>query len=67
MAIIKSGVVSSGEFLGWSISIDDDREGETGGYYIYLNKSGQHGFDYWFEHERELQAQLEDFEVDWLS
>ncbi|NWE29693.1 hypothetical protein CCU68_33335 [Pseudomonas gingeri NCPPB 3146 = LMG 5327] len=65
MAIVKVGVVISGDFLGWSITIDDDRKGGTGGYYIYLSKVGESGFDYWFEHEYELKAQLEDYEVSW--
>ncbi|NWD73153.1 hypothetical protein HX890_03315 [Pseudomonas gingeri] len=67
MAMIKEGVVLSGEFCGWRISVDDDREGETGGYYFYLKENGGGGFDYWFEHDEALKAQLVDFEVGWLD
>ena len=65
MFIVRKGTVVAGEYLGWKIFVADDREGDAGGYYLHLKKSDSEGFDYWFEHEAELQAQLVDFEVEW--
>ncbi|MDC7818958.1 MULTISPECIES: hypothetical protein [Pseudomonas] len=67
MSIIRKGVVVSGEYSGWNISIDDDREGETGGYYLFLSSEDGQVFDYWFALELHLDNQLSDFDVDWLS
>jgi len=67
VTIIRKGYVVSGEYSGWEISIDDDRGGDTGGYYVYLKKSDAEYFDYWFEHEAGLQVQLADFEVRWVD
>ncbi|WP_233237908.1 hypothetical protein [Bordetella sp. LUAb4] len=60
MTIIWAGVVVSGEYSGWKVHIDDDRAGDTGGYYLYLKNGDVEGFDYWFEHKEELQSQLLD-------
>ncbi|WP_422777333.1 hypothetical protein ACOXXE_07530 [Pseudomonas mediterranea] len=49
MSVIREGVVVGGEYVGWKIFIDDDRDGDSGGYYLYLKKSDGEGFDYWFE------------------
>lgn len=38
MPIIRKGVVVGGEYLGWKIFVDDDRDGGTGGYYLFLEK-----------------------------
>lgn len=54
-----------GNLCGWEIFVGDDRDGDTGGYYIYLKKIDCEGFDCWFEHEAGLQSQLADFEVMW--
>ncbi|MBX8497018.1 hypothetical protein [Pseudomonas cichorii] len=43
MSLVREGVVVGGEYSGWSIFIDDDREGETGGYYLYLKKDNVQG------------------------
>lgn len=67
MSIIREGIVVDGEYFGWRVLVDDDRDGDTGGYYLYLKKSDGQGFDYWFEHETGLQAQLADFSVDWID
>lgn len=67
MSINQEGVVVAGEYSGWKIFVEDDRDGDTGGYYIYLKKGDAEGFDYWFEHEAELHAQLVDFEVEWKN
>ncbi|WP_207286308.1 MULTISPECIES: hypothetical protein [unclassified Pseudomonas] len=67
MSIVRKGIVVAGEYSGWNIFVDDDRDGDTGGYYLYLKKSDAEGFDYWFEHEVGLQAQLVGFEVDWID
>jgi len=66
MSIVRKGIVVTGEYSGWEIVVADDRDGDTGGYYLYLKKSDVEGFDYWFEHEAGLQAQLVDFEVGWI-
>lgn len=67
MAIIRTGVVVGGEYSGWKILVDDDCDGDTGGYYLYLKKNDGEGFDYWFEHEAGLQAQLVNFDVAWVD
>ncbi|UII69040.1 hypothetical protein LVW35_15185 [Pseudomonas sp. HN11] len=66
MSIVRKGIVVTGEYSGWEIVVADDRDGVTGGYYLYLKKSDVEGCDYWFEHEAGLQAQLVDFEVEWI-
>lgn len=66
MSIVRKGIVVTGEYSGWEIVVADDRDGGAGGYYLYLKKSDVEGFDYWFEHEARLQAQLVDFEVEWI-
>ncbi|WP_447982771.1 hypothetical protein [Achromobacter kerstersii] len=65
MFIIREGVIVSGDYSGWKLLVADDQDGDTGGYYIYLRKGDCEGFDYWFESEVGLQAQLVDFEVEW--
>ncbi|MBX8550583.1 hypothetical protein K5D44_13035 [Pseudomonas cichorii] len=65
MSIVRRGTVVNGEYSGWKIIVTDDRDGDTGGYYLYLKKSDLERFDCWFDHEAGLQAQLEDFEVEW--
>ncbi|UVL87247.1 hypothetical protein [Pseudomonas sichuanensis] len=67
MSVIREGVIVGGEYSGWKVLIDDDRCGDTGGCYMYLKKSDDEGFDYWFECEAGLAAQLADFDVDWMS
>lgn len=67
MAIIKQGIVLSGENMGWVIAIDDDQDGATGGFYLFLQSTDGKGFDYWFENEKQLHAQLEEFYVKWIS
>lgn len=67
MSVIKKGIVLSGENLGWSIAVDDDQESASGGFYLYLTNNDGQGFDLWFESEKQLYAQLEDFDVDWAS
>ncbi|MCZ8382921.1 hypothetical protein [Achromobacter xylosoxidans] len=67
MSIVRRGIVVSGEYSGWKILVADDRDGDTGGYYLYLKRSDTEGFDCWFEREAELQTQLADFEVKWIG
>lgn len=38
MSIIREGIVIGGGYFGWRVLIDDDRDGGTGGYYLYLKK-----------------------------
>lgn len=67
MTIIRKGVVVSGEYSGWKITIDEDREGGTGGYYLFLTSSDGRTFDFWFELKLHLDNQLSEFGIDWLS
>lgn len=67
MSIVRKGIVIAGEYSDWEIFVADDRGGDTGGYYLYLKKNDAEGFDYWFEREAGLQAQLADFEVKWIG
>jgi hypothetical protein len=66
-SVWPKGIVVSGEYSGWEILIADDRDGGTGGYYIFLKKSDAERFDSWCENEAGLQAQLADFEVRWMD
>lgn len=67
MSFARKGIVVAGEYSGWEIVVDEDRDGDTGGYYLYLKRSDVEGFDYWFEHEAGLQAQLVNFKVRWVE
>ncbi|MCS3836411.1 hypothetical protein HNR03_000991 [Pseudomonas sp. JAI111] len=67
MSVIREGVVVGGQYSGWKVFVDDERCGDTGGYYLYLKRSDSEGFDYWFESEAILQAQLVDCDVDWMD
>ena len=58
MNIIQKSVIPSGNYCDWKILIDDDRNGSTGGYYIYLENDNDQGFDYWCKDESELNNQL---------
>jgi len=66
MSKIREGVIAAGEYSGWKMIVDDDSDGSTGGYFLYI-KSDFDGFDYWFESQRELQNQLLDFAVEWID
>lgn len=46
MSIVRKGIVTTGEYSGWEIVVADDRDGDTGGYYLYLKKNDVEGFDY---------------------
>jgi len=48
MSIVRKDIVITCEYSGWEILIEDDRSGDTGGYYIYLKKVDVEGFDYRF-------------------
>ena len=60
----KSGLIREGQYENWLITVADDREGSTGGFYIIV-KNGLEVFDYWFETREHLDNQLKDFQVDW--
>ncbi len=64
MAIIKKGCILSGDYKGWSVSVDDDRNGETGGFYLFIENQCT-GYDHWFVSEHDLEAQLDDFVIEW--
>jgi len=53
--------------MGWSIFIDNDQDGATGGFYLFLESPDGQGFDCWFEDEKNILAQLEEIYVDWTS
>jgi hypothetical protein len=38
MSINREGMVVVGEYSGWKIFVGDDRNGDTGGYYLCLKK-----------------------------
>lgn len=45
MSVIKTGVITCGEYEGWNVLVDDDRDGETEGFYLLFEKSAYEGFD----------------------
>lgn len=64
--ILQTGKIISGDYLDWNIKIIDDRAGETGGFYIFLeNQEKKENFDYWFENWSALSSQLSEFNVIW--
>jgi hypothetical protein len=65
MQIIRTGIVLTGEYAGWTIEIQDDRAGETGGYYLFLVQNESNGFDSWFELIEQLQQQISELDVRW--
>ncbi|MHA4967590.1 hypothetical protein P0D91_05810 [Pseudomonas sp. CBSPBW29] len=65
MQIIRTGTVLTGEYAGWTIEIQDDRAGETGGYYLFLVQNESNAFDSWFEHIEQLQQQISELDVRW--
>lgn len=62
--IIKAGTILSGNFAGYTIVVDDDTEGETGGFYLYI-KGEVDSFDCWFDSLEQLGNQIVDFDVEW--
>lgn len=59
----KEGRIIQGENLGWSIEIVDDREGETGGYFIVVSdrKSNEpEVFDWWLEEKEDIPLFIDD-------
>lgn len=38
MSIARKGIIVAGEYSGWEVVVAADRDGYTGGYYLYLNK-----------------------------
>ncbi|CAH6635650.1 hypothetical protein [Pseudocitrobacter vendiensis] len=64
--LLKQGVVSSGEYVGWELQVVDDTNGETGGFYLVLRNDIE-VFDYWFEKKEFLENQLADFDVHWKT
>lgn len=64
MPATQEGFIISGDYCGWQIIIDDDREGSTGGYFIYIKNQSQ-TFDYWFDNEAALKNQLSEFNITW--
>ncbi|PJK33111.1 hypothetical protein CWC48_26890 [Pseudomonas sp. S10E 269] len=65
MQILHTGTVLTGEYAGWTIEIQDDRAGETGGYYLFLVLNESNGFDSWFELIEQLHEQISELNVRW--
>ena len=68
----QKGLITSGEHQGWSVEIVDDTEGETGGYFIYVQDPNPDsadfmGFDWWLEHAANIPGFIEDMEwqIEW--
>lgn len=60
----KEGVITGGEYDGFSIRIDDDRA-NTGGFLILVWKEGSNeGFDNWVEAEKDIEQFL--YESEWV-
>ncbi|MDF3845573.1 hypothetical protein P3W55_28030 [Pseudomonas citronellolis] len=65
MPVIRKGVIVSGEYDGWVVLVDDDRSGDTGGFYLYFERGPNEGFDYWFENDGQLKSELTEYEISW--
>ena len=65
MQTISTGIVLTGEYAGWTIKIQDDRAGKTGGYYLFLVQNESNGFDSWFELIEQLHEQISELNVRW--
>lgn len=65
MQITRTGTVLTGEHASWTISVQDDSAGETGGYFLYLLLDELHGFDSWFETTEQLEREISEFDVRW--
>jgi len=65
----KIGVILNGKTKGWNITIQDDTEGETGGYYIleWSSEDDNKGFDNWYENIENLLFNLTGREIDWTN
>ena len=69
----KWGKILDGEYSDWSIMIDDDTNGSTGGFYIYtvkdLNDKNSEGYDNWVENENVLKNYMGNlkFQINWDS
>lgn len=68
----QKGLITSGEYQGWSVEIVDDTEGETSGYFIYVQDPNPDsadfmGFDWWLEHAANIPGFIEDMEwqIEW--
>ena len=66
------GRITGGQFSGQYLIIDNDREGSTGGYYLYTFKDQEKidcTGDFWLEHMESVQAQLRHLgitTIDWI-
>ena len=62
--IVKEGCIKQGIYRNWKFVIEDDTEGETGGYYLLLQNNNQTQYDYWFEKYDYLKNQLQTLYID---
>ena len=67
MQTILIGTIMTGEQTGWKVNIKDDSAGETGGFFLYLIRDQQHGFDSWFETLEQLRREISELEIRWDS
>jgi hypothetical protein len=68
----KVGCIIKGEHPGWYVLVEDDTA-KTGGYYIYICKRqnikeprpGEEGYDYWVEHQEDVEHFFSNWIVQW--
>tara|TARA_B100001750_G_C15299268_1_gene491404 strand:+ start:184 stop:558 length:375 start_codon:yes stop_codon:yes gene_type:complete len=65
--IIKKGIITKGEYKDWKIIIENDKEGDTGGYYLFIINANREGYDYWFKHLENLESQMLEYSIDWTK
>ena len=68
----QKGIIISGEYPGWIVEIEDDREGSTRGYYVLLHNpdlQAKEGYDWWFEHAEHIPGFIEDmnWQIEWST
>ncbi len=62
----KEGHVQGGKYDGWTVLVEDDTSGSTGGYYLLLSLKTDPttGFDHWVEDRSFLPGLFEGFGCD---
>jgi len=67
----KWGKIIAGKQAGWYVLVEDDTDGSTGGFYVFISPvtSGKNGFDDWFEKLDGVQRQFQfnGWEIQWLD
>jgi hypothetical protein len=67
----KKGLIKSGDYEGWHVTIQDDAE-NSGGYLVLIqspDKSNPIGYDDWVENKEYLNKYIRDsnWTIDWLE